>query len=64
MISITALFAFSILFLYALMKQRSTIVVATTIVGWMFGNLLLRYLDNNDVLQSSSHIPLFVYGIV
>jgi hypothetical protein len=64
MISITALFAFSILFLYALMKQRTKLVVAATIAGWVFGNLLLRYLDNNFYFNLLADMSLVVYALV
>src|SRR5699024_12450730 len=47
MISITALFIFSVLFLYVLMKKRSTVIVIMTICGWTLGNLFLRAADRN-----------------
>lgn len=64
MISITSLFVFSILFLYALMRRRSKVILIATVIGWTFGNLLLHYVDNklyNDLLVN---MPLFVYAIV
>ena len=64
MISITALFIFSILFLYALMKRRSTIIVATTIVGWILGNLLLRMTDNELYGDLILQLPITVYALV
>jgi hypothetical protein len=64
MISITALFAFSILFLYALMKHRSKFVIAATIAGWVFGNLLLRYRDNNFYFNLLANMSLFIYALV
>ena len=46
-ISITALFTFSIIFLYRLDETAfETVVAVTMAVGWMFGNLLLSYVDN------------------
>ncbi|MBE1554988.1 hypothetical protein [Sporosarcina limicola] len=64
MISNTALFIFSILFLYALMKRRSTVIVAATIVGWTFGNLLLRFADNRLYSDILVDMPLVVYAVV
>lgn len=64
MISITGLFIFSIVFLYTLMKRRSTVIAAITIVGWIVGNLLIKLLDNklyNDILVN---LPLFIYVII
>lgn len=64
MISITGLFIFSIIFLYTLMKKRSTVAVAVTIIGWTVGNLLLKFTDNklyNDILVN---LPLFVFVII
>lgn len=64
MISITGLFIFSILFLYILMKRRSTATVMMTIIGWVAGNLLIRLMDNalyNNILMN---VPLVVYGLV
>ena len=63
-ISITALFTFSIIFLYALMKKRSTVVVAMTVVGWMVGNLILRYVDYQMYSHVLANLPLFVYAII
>jgi hypothetical protein len=64
MISITGLFVFSILFLYGMMKRRSTIAVATVVIMWMGGNLLFRFM--NDALYTNLLVtmPLFVYGVV
>ena len=64
MISITALFIFSILFLYALMKRHSAIIVATTIAGWILGNLLLRMTDNKLYGDLLLQLPIPVYAFV
>lgn len=64
MISITALFIFSVLFLYALMKKRSTVVVIATICGWALGNLFLQTADSKLYGDILLQIPLFVYAIV
>ncbi len=64
MISITALFTFSILFLYGMMKRRSTVAAATILVGWIVGNLLLRFSNYTMYTQMLITLPLFVYGLV
>ncbi|ERI07433.1 hypothetical protein [Aneurinibacillus aneurinilyticus] len=64
MISITGLFIFSIVFLYTLMKKHSTVIAAMTIIGWVLGNLLLKFLDNKFYSDILINLPLFVYGIV
>ena len=64
MISITSLFIFSIIFLYALMKSCSTIIVATTVVGWTAGNLLLNLAGNKLYSDILFQMPIFVYAIV
>ncbi|MCG7334458.1 hypothetical protein MHZ95_04075 [Sporosarcina sp. ACRSM] len=64
MISITGLFVFSILFLYGMMKRRSTIAVATVVIIWTGGNVFFRFM--NDALYTNLLVtmPLFVYGVV
>jgi len=64
MISITSLFIFSIIFLYALMKRRSTIIVATTVVGWTAGNLFLHLAGNKLYSNMLFQMPILVYAIV
>jgi hypothetical protein len=64
MISITALFTFSISFLYGMMKSRSTLAVVTIIVAWIVGNLLLRISNYTMYFNILVTMPLFVYGIV
>lgn len=64
MISITALFIFSVLFLYVLMKKRSTVIAIMTICGWTLGNLFLRAADRNLYGDILLQIPLYVYAIV
>lgn len=64
MISITALFTFSILFLYGMMKRRSTVAAASILVGWIFGNLLLRFSNYTMYTHMLDTLPLFVYGLV
>ncbi|EKN70421.1 membrane protein [Neobacillus bataviensis LMG 21833] len=64
MISTTGLFIFSIVFLYTLMKRRTTIVVAMTIFGWVMGNLLLIFKFNKLYSDILVNMPLFVYAIV
>ncbi|MEJ8545012.1 hypothetical protein [Brevibacillus borstelensis] len=64
MVSITGLFIFSILFLYAMMQRRSTAVLAATILVWTFGNLLLQYVDHKLYSEVLLNLPLFVYALV
>ncbi|KAA0965759.1 hypothetical protein FQ087_05625 [Sporosarcina sp. ANT_H38] len=64
MISITALFTFSILFLYGMMKRRTTVAAAMLIVCWIVGNLLLRISNYTIYTNILVTLPLFVYGIV
>ncbi|MEK5038510.1 hypothetical protein [Sporosarcina sp. FSL K6-3457] len=64
MISLTALFTFSILFLYGMMKRRSTVAVASILTGWIVGNLLLRFSNYSLYTQMLVALPLFIYGLV
>ncbi len=64
MISTTALFVCSLLFLYTLMKWRSAISIIVVSTAWISGNLMFCLSDRamyNDVLMN---MPLFVYGLV
>lgn len=64
MISITGLFSFSILYLYAMMKRRSTLAVAILIIGWFLGNILFRALSEKLYSNVLVSMPLLVYVIV
>lgn len=64
MISNTGLFTFSILFLFAMMKKRSSVVASTTIIGWTLGNLLLIYMNNQLYRDVLVNMPLFIYALV
>lgn len=64
MISVTALFTFSILFLYGMMKRRTTVAAAMLIVSWIVGNLLVQFLNSNMYNNILVTMPLFVYGII
>lgn len=64
MISVTALFAYSILFLYLMMKRRSAVVAALLVAGWIVGNLTLQYAGNRLYIGMLLHLPLYVYAIV
>lgn len=64
MISNTGLFTFSVLFLFAMLKNRSTVVAMTIMIGWIFGHLFFISMENQlyrDVLVT---LPLFVYAFV
>lgn len=64
MISNTGLFIFSVLFLFAMMKRRSTAVAAITIIGWTLGNLLLIYMGDPLYRNVLTNMPLFIYALV
>ena len=64
MISITALFTFSILFLFGMMKRRSTVAAASILAGWIVGNILLRFSNYSVYTNILVTLPLFIYGIV
>ncbi|WP_440896436.1 hypothetical protein ACS127_00085 [Amphibacillus sp. Q70] len=64
MISVTGLFIFSVIFLYTLMKRRTTIAVVMIVMGWTAGNILLRYMNHGLYYNILENIPLLVYGIV
>jgi len=64
MISITALFTFSLSFLYGMMKRRSTVAAATILVSWIAGNVLLRISNYTMYTNILVTLPIFVYGIV
>ncbi|WP_019119511.1 hypothetical protein [Brevibacillus massiliensis] len=64
MISNTALFTFSLLFLYAMMKRRSALVAAMVVVAWVLGNLGLRFAGKMLYIDILQGMPLIVYAIV
>lgn len=64
MISTTALFIFSNLFLYGMMKRRSTFAAATILIGWIMGNVLLRFSNYTVYTNVLVTLPIFIYGIV
>ncbi|PIC62636.1 hypothetical protein CSV79_16010 [Sporosarcina sp. P13] len=64
LLSITALFLFSILLLFALMKRRTTEIVVSTVIGWTIGNLVLQSANvqlYNDLLMK---MPIFVNAVI
>ena len=64
LLSTTALFLFSILLLFALMKRRTTAIVVSTVIGWTIGNLVLQSANvqlYNDLLMKT---PNVVYAVV
>lgn len=64
LLSLTSLFLFSILLLFALMRRRTSIIVVITVVGWTLGNLFLQSANvqlYNDVLLK---LPTVVNAIV
>lgn len=64
MISITALFLFSIIFLYVMIKKRSMFAAYATIGGWMTTNIALSIVDNGLYHSLLMKMPIFVYALV
>lgn len=64
MISVTGLFVFAVIFLYALMKHRSSFTAFVTIGGWIGLNIALNASNNRLYSDLLVQIPLFVYAIV
>lgn len=64
MISITALFLFSIIFLYVMMKKRSMLAAYATIGGWITTNIAFSIIDNSLYYSLLMKMPIFVYAIV
>lgn len=64
LLSISALFLFSILLLFALMKRRTTVIVAGIVIGWIIGNLVFQLANvqlYNDLLMKT---PIVVNAVV
>lgn len=64
LLSLTALFLFSILLLFALMRRRTSVIVVITVIGWTIGNLFLQSANvqlYNDVLVK---LPTIVNAVV
>lgn len=64
LLSLTSLFVFSTLLLFALMRRRTSVIVVMTVIGWTFGNLLLQTVNvqvYNDFLLK---LPTVVNAIV
>lgn len=64
MISTTALFLFSVFFLYAMMKRQTMKAVLTIIVIWTLINLILRVANNELYTDMLVNVPLFIHAIV
>lgn len=64
LLSTSALFLFSILLLFSLMKRRTTVIVVGTVIGWTIGNLVLQSANvqlYNDLLMKT---PIVVNALV
>lgn len=64
LLSISALFLFSNLLLFALMKRRTTVIVAGIVIGWIIGNLVFQLANvqlYNDLLMKT---PIVVNAVV
>ncbi|CAH0118662.1 hypothetical protein PAE9249_01154 [Paenibacillus sp. CECT 9249] len=64
MISITALFVFSILFLYVMIRRCSVPALLATVAAWIAGNVILRFAGNMLYFDILLGLPLIVYAIV
>ncbi|MBS4220115.1 hypothetical protein KHA96_17520 [Bacillus sp. FJAT-49711] len=64
MISTTALFLFSVIFLMVFMRGRSGFTALQVGTVWMGLNLILSLLNNKAYIYFLMTIPIFVYGIV
>ncbi|MBY0122900.1 hypothetical protein [Bacillus sp. S/N-304-OC-R1] len=64
MISTTALFLFSVMFLMIFMKGHSGFHAFQVGIGWIGINVFLRLLNNKVYIQFLMTVPIFVYGIV
>ncbi|MCJ8008729.1 hypothetical protein ACFFF5_08945 [Lederbergia wuyishanensis] len=64
MISTTALFLFSIIFLIVFMKRGSGLTALQVGAGWIGLNIVLSLLNNKAYIHFLMTIPIFIYGIV
>lgn len=64
LVSVSGLFTFSLLFLYVMMKGRTLFFAILTICGWIAGNLILRFIDNQLYLDILVNMPLSIYVLV
>lgn len=64
LVSTTALFLFSILFLAIIMKKQTGVRASMIILGWSGTNILLNLLPNQAYSHFLLQLPIFVYGLV
>ncbi|MBO0993885.1 hypothetical protein [Bacillus sp. SD088] len=64
LVSTTALFLFSIIFLAIIMKKQTGVRATMTIIGWGAVNILLDLLPNQLYSYFLLQLPIFVYGLV
>jgi hypothetical protein len=64
MISITSLFLFSIIFLFAYMKKQSGLVIAFVVSGWVAVNVGFSFINKEIYESILMNVPIFVYLIV
>lgn len=64
LVSTTALFLFSIIFLAIIMKKQTGVRATMTIIGWGAVNILLDLLPNQLYSHFLLQLPIFVYGLV
>ncbi|MBW8350875.1 hypothetical protein K0H71_15685 [Bacillus sp. IITD106] len=64
MISTTALFLFSVIFLMVYMKGRSGFTALQVGGGWIGLNIVFSFVNNQAYIHFLMTIPIFIYGIV
>ncbi|WP_047983745.1 hypothetical protein [Ornithinibacillus californiensis] len=64
MISITSLFLFSIIFLFAYLKRQSRLMIAFVIGGWVVANMSLSYVKSDFYEGFLMTIPIPVYLVI
>lgn len=64
LVSTTALFLFSIIFLAIIMKKQTGVRATITIIGWGAVNILLDLLPNQLYSRFLLQLPIFMYGLV
>ncbi|WP_346975645.1 hypothetical protein, partial [Clostridium perfringens] len=63
-LSVTGLFLFSTVFIYALMRFKSVFSKAFIIVGWILGNLLLSFGNEKYYLEFLMEVPIYVHIVI
>ena len=64
LLSTSALFLFSILLLFALMKRRTTVIFVGIVIGWTIGNLVLQSANVQIYSELIMKTPIVVNAVV